>query len=68
MTLTTQVIQRIIMPVKVISGQALNCDGCRGQIVIQNGYYHCGNQTCDWDYCKTCGDIMIKGALQNKPN
>ena len=37
-------------------GEDLECDECETDIVNGSEYYNCGNESCDWDLCKSCGD------------
>lgn len=61
MRLTNTPIQRLSNG-RIVPGINLNCNGCLQPFNIVNGYFHCGQSSCDYDFCNHCGL-----RLQNAP-
>jgi hypothetical protein len=45
--------------------QVLVCRKCNIQITEVEGYFHCGNSECDWDFCGFCGDKWYRPKCKN---
>ena len=54
MRLTNKPIQRIVAG-HVFPGVNLRCNGCRQSFNMMQGYFHCGQSSCDYDFCRNCG-------------
>ena len=53
---TRQVITRVNRAGEIIwSGHSLFCNMCGDDLDPLKGYYHCGNNLCDYDFCLSCG-------------
>ena len=49
--------QRFHLDGYVMDGVMLFCNRCEKPFRASRGYYHCGNDRCDYDLCSRCGSF-----------